>query len=142
MAVGGGHSVSPVWAGSLYFLAVFAIGFLLGTIRTLALEAGFGVGRLMAVVIELPIMLGASWLVAGFLVRRLAVGDGLGPRLAMGGGAFLLLMAAEAALSVVLMGRALAAHVWLHGEASHALGLLGQVCFALIPALHPARATQ
>lgn len=140
MARGGGHSVSPVWAGFLYFLLVFAVGFLIGTVRTLGIEAGLGVGRLMAVVIELPIMLGASWLVAGFVVRRLPVGDGLAPRLAMGGVAFLLLMAAEAGLSVVLMGRTLEAHVALYGEASHGLGLLGQVCFALIPVLHPARA--
>ncbi|MFN9358488.1 MAG: hypothetical protein ACK6A4_16995 [Alphaproteobacteria bacterium] len=138
MAVGGGHSVSPVWAGSLYFLAVFAIGFLLGTIRTLALEAGFGVGRLLAVLIELPIMLGASWLAAGFLLRRLAVGGGLLARIVMGGFAFLLLMGAEAVLSVVLAGRTLAQHFALYGEASHALGLLGQIGFALIPAMRTA----
>ncbi|MFN9162945.1 MAG: hypothetical protein ACK6DM_09625 [Alphaproteobacteria bacterium] len=141
MRVDARYPAAPLWAGFLYFLAVFAIGFVLGTVRTLAVEAGLGIERLLAVLIELPVMLGASWLVAGFLVRRLAEGTGLLPRIAMGGCAFMLLMAAEAGLSVVLMGRTLQAHVSLYAEASHALGLLGQVCFALIPALHPVRAT-
>jgi hypothetical protein len=135
MRVDLGHPATPLWAGFLYFLVVFAIGFLLGTLRTVAVESGLGVGRLLAVVIELPIMLGASWLVAGLLMRRLAVGVGLLPRIVMGGSAFVLLMGAEAAISVGLLGRTVAQHVALYGEASHALGLLGQICFALIPAV-------
>jgi hypothetical protein len=138
MRVDVGHSATLLWAGFLYFLLVFALGFLMGTVRTLGIEAGLGVGRLLAVLIELPIMLGASWLAAGFLLRRLAVGGGLLARIVMGGFAFLLLIGAEAVLSVVLAGRTLAQHFALYGEASHALGLLGQIGFALIPAMRTA----
>lgn len=49
-------------------------------------------------------MLTASWLAAGWLVRRFAIAGG-GEALGVGGLAFGLLMAAECALAVMLMGQ-------------------------------------
>lgn len=51
-----------------YFGLVFAIGFGLGAVRMFWLAPQ--VGALMAGVIELPVILFASWLVATWLVRH------------------------------------------------------------------------
>lgn len=114
----------------LYWGIVFALGFVLGTIRTLLLAPR--VGLLPATALELPIMLGASWWAAGLLMRRFGIGTN-GGALAMGALAFALLMLAECALALVLVGQA--PSQWLAGlRQPHALlGLAGQVAFALIP---------
>jgi hypothetical protein len=51
----------------------------------------------------------------------------------MGGTAFVLLMLAEASLSIALFGRTIAEHLALYAHADHQLGLAGQIAFALIP---------
>jgi hypothetical protein len=112
--------------------AIFALGFVLGTVRTLWLAPA--VGPLAAVAVELPVMLGASW----WLARRLAARRPLPSRdaaLAAGGIAFALLMGLELALGVALFGQS--AKVWLAAltTPSGALGLTGQALFALMPAL-------
>ncbi len=57
-----------VVAGCLYGLAIFALGFVLRTIRELALAPMIGRGTV--VFLEVPVILLASWFVAGSLVRR------------------------------------------------------------------------
>ncbi len=52
-----------VLAGVLYFGLVFALGFILGTLRVLVLEPRLG--STGAVLLELPVMLAASWLLCG-----------------------------------------------------------------------------
>jgi hypothetical protein len=111
-----------------YAAAVFAAGFALGVPRVTLLEPA--VGPLAAVALELPPMLGISWLAAGAVLARWPVRRPL----AMGGIALGFLLAAEAALSAVLGGTVagfLAALVTPAGV----LGLAGQVVFALIPRL-------
>lgn len=117
-------------AGLAYWAVVFALGFVLGTIRVLWLAPL--VGLMPATLIELPVMLAASWLAAGWLVRCFAIMRG-SEALVMGGLAFGLLMAAECALAVGLMGQTPAQ--WLADlRQPHALlGLAGQLVFALIP---------
>lgn len=115
-----------------YLAAIFALGFVLGTIRTLWLAPA--VGHLAAVALELPVMLGASW----WLARRLAAHRPLpsrGAALLAGLIAFVLLMALELALGVALFGQN--AQAWLAALATPpgALGLAGQALFALLPAL-------
>jgi hypothetical protein len=114
-----------------YFAAVFAAGFALGTLRTLWLAPR--TGDLAAVALELPVMLALSWLAAGAVLRRWPLPRGT-PRLAMGGGAFVLLMLAEAGLAAAT-GTPPAA--WAAGllAPAGALGLAGQAAFAAIPAL-------
>lgn len=112
-----------------YFAGVFALGFVLGTVRTLWLAPALG--PLAAVAVELPLMLLASaWLCARILRRA-----PLSARAALGMGALALawLLVAEAALSYLLAGRNLWQHLALYSEPAHLLGLAGQVVFALLP---------
>lgn len=117
-------------AGLVYFAAIFAAGVALGTLRVLVLLPRLGEG--LAVALELPVMLGLSWLVAGALIRRFGVAPGAA-RLAMGGLAFALLMVVELGVSVFAFGRDLAAHLAHLSTLPGAAGLAGQLAFALIP---------
>lgn len=121
----------PWLAALAYFGLVFALGFVLGTVRTLLLLHGGT--RLMGVLLELPAMLLASWWLCAWVLRRLRVPARDTVRLAMGGLAFVLLIAAEMQLGALLFGRTPAGHFALYQEASHALGLAAQVLFALMP---------
>lgn len=114
-----------------YWLGVFALGFVLGTIRTLWLEPWLG--PLPAVALELPVMLAASWFWAGRVLTRHHIPT-RGAALGMGVLALALLLASELALTLALGGTM---HGWMAGLASPpgALGLAGQVLFALFPAL-------
>ena len=120
-------------AACLYFLAVFAAGILLGTVRTLWLEPALG--ALHSVLAELPFMLLLSWMACGMVMRHVAVAPETRPRIAMGGVALLLLLAAEAVLSVALGGLTLARHAALYTTAPVLAGLAGQIAFALFPLL-------
>jgi hypothetical protein len=123
-------------AGLAYWAVVFALGFVLGTLRVLWLAPL--VGLIPATLLELPIILGASWLASGWLVRRFAI-VGSGEALAVGALAFAILMAAECALAGMLAGQSPAQ--WLAGlRQPHALvGLAGQIVFALMPWWRAAR---
>lgn len=117
--------------GLVYFASVFAVGFVLGAIRTLFLIPR--IGELGAVLVELPVILTAAWAICGQLVRvqRLSAAQAV----AMGALAFGLLMLAEAGLSVGLAGRTLAEHLALYAQPAHMLGLVGQTVFAAFPIL-------
>jgi hypothetical protein len=117
--------------GALYFAAVFAVGFVLGTVRVLVIAPRLG--ELASTLIELPIILTAAWLICGAIIKRLAVPRAPGARIAMGVVAFALLMAAEAGLSVALFGNTLEGHIAGYRALPAATGLVGQVVFALFP---------
>jgi hypothetical protein len=123
-------------AALAYWGAIFAAGFVLGTMRVLWLVPSLG--GTWAMLAELPVMLTASWIAARWLVRRFAIASA-GQALAMGAMAFALLMASEAGLAVVI-GEGVAA--WLAGMASTAgaIGLAGQVVFGVMPVLVRQRA--
>jgi hypothetical protein len=116
-------------SGVVYFLAVFAAGFVLGVLRTLFVAPHIGV--LAAVAIELPIVLAVAWWVSARLLRASALHRR--DAAMMGATAFVLLMLAEASLSIALFGRTFAEHLSLYADADHQLGLAGQIAFALIP---------
>lgn len=120
-------------AGAGYFAIVFAAGFVLGAVRVLLLEPT--VGELGATLLEVPVMLLLSWVACGWILDRLRVPPARSSRLLMGGVAFGLLMAAELALSVLLFDRT--GTQMLEGWQSTvgAVGLAGQLAFALIPVL-------
>ena len=120
-------------AGVAYFALVFALGFAFGTVRTLLLARFPEIGRFAAVLVELPFLLTASWLICHHVIRRLAVPDTLRARAITGAVAFALLMLAEAVLDALLAGATLAGHFAQYLEPSHALGLAGQVAFGLMP---------
>ena len=118
-------------AGVAYFAVVFAAGFVLGALRVLAIAPR--IGEIAAVLVELPVILAVSWFACGWIVARFLSGQGAGALLAMGMVAFVLLMAAEASLSVFAFGRTVGEHLDTYRTASGAVGLAGQVVFAFLP---------
>jgi hypothetical protein len=117
-------------AAITYWAVVFALGFVLGTVRVLWVIPR--VGLMPATLLELPIILTASWFASGWILRRFAIAS-RGEALILGVLAFAILMAAECALAGVLSGETPAQ--WLAGlRQPHALlGLAGQAVFALLP---------
>ena len=120
-------------AGVAYFALVFALGFAFGTVRTLLLARFPEISRFAAVLVELPVILMASWSICRHVVRRLAVPDTWRERAVMGASAFVLTMLAETALGAFLGGETLVGHFALYREPAHALGLAGQAAFGLLP---------
>ncbi len=122
--------MNTVKAGLAYFLIVFAIGFVLGTIRTLWLAPM--IGPFPATLIELPIILTASWVVSGLLINRMQIAAVDRDRLMMGAVAFGILMVAEALLGLAF-GRLLADQWSALQQPAGLAGLAGQALFGLIP---------
>lgn len=115
-----------------YFAGIFALGFVLGTIRVLWLVPALGENA--AVLAELPVMLAASWLWARRVLRRQPLAS-RSAALAMGCLAFALLLLAELALGLTLFGQSAGEWLAALGHLPGSLGLAGQVLFALMPAL-------
>jgi hypothetical protein len=116
----------------VYVATVFAAAFVLGTLRVLLVTPRLG--ELAAVTLEVPMVLGLSWLVAGRVLRRWPL-PRPGQRLAMGGLAFALLMLAETVLGITLFGRSLAGILAAMATLPGLVGLAGQIAFGLVPAL-------
>jgi hypothetical protein len=129
------NSVSAIRLGALYAALVFLAGFLLGTLRVLVIAPLWG--DLAAVLIELPLILGLSWLVFGALARRQnpLVSSGLWM---VSITAFIVLIGLEVALSAFITEGGVRAFLANWQTVPGAIGLLGQVGFALIPLIHPA----
>ncbi|MCX7288014.1 MAG: hypothetical protein NTW20_10780 [Rhodobacterales bacterium] len=115
----------------VYFAMVFAVAFVVGALRVTMIAPQ--IGALAAVALEVPVILGLSWVVAGRLRRRwpLATTKALG----MGAIAFVLLMLAEFGLAVAVFGQSTTAYAASFTHTAGALGLAAQIGFALIPAL-------
>lgn len=131
-------------AGAAYAAAVFAAGFVLGTLRVLVVAPRLGEPG--AVALEVPVMLAASWWACARLERRFAVPRAARERIAMGAAGFVLLQAAEVALGVVAFGRGPAEQLDALARTPGAIGFLAQLGFAAIPivrlAPRPAPATR
>lgn len=118
-------------AGLAYAVIVFAAGAVLGALRVGVLMPHLG--EVPAVLVELPIILAVSWLVARALIRICLVPATVPARLVMGGTALVLLLAAELGLAVLLLARSLPEHLASYRTAPALLGLAGQIVFGLIP---------
>lgn len=121
--------MQSIKAGLAYWGTVFALGFVLGTVRTLWLAPR--IGATGAVLLELPVILMASWLAARMFVQRFGIA-GAGQALGMGALAFALLMASEAALAL-LLGESLWQWLFEMTTLPGALGLAGQMVFGTMP---------
>ncbi len=120
-------------AGVAYAVTVFAIGFLLGAARVLLLAPR--VGATIAVSVEAPIILTASWYVSKIWVTRLAVGAEIRLRILMGVVAFLTLMILEVATSISLFHRSIGEYLAGLRALAGAIGFAAQICFASFPLL-------
>jgi hypothetical protein len=121
-------------AGALYALLAFALGFLLALVRIPVLVPA--IGETAAVLVELPLMLAACWLICRAILRRIPVAADR--RLAMGATFLVLLLAAELALGTMLgstAGGIVRAWIAMPGI----LGLGAQSLCALFPRLQAAR---
>ncbi|WP_421791280.1 hypothetical protein [Hyphobacterium sp.] len=121
--------------GCVYALAVFGVGFVLGALRTLLIAPR--TGDLAAVLIELPVILGVSWLVFGLLARS-ETPLSVAARTHTGLIAFLVLMALEIGLSAFIADGGVRGFFGSWRTLPFAIGMAGQAAFALIPLVHPA----
>lgn len=94
--------IQTLKAGAVYFALVFGAGFAFGTLRVLLVVPRLGARA--AELIEAPFMLAVTFLAARWTVQRLAVPAAWAPRLAMGGIALGLLLAAEFTMVLGLRG--------------------------------------
>jgi hypothetical protein len=116
-----------------YVAAVFAAGFVLGTVRTLWIAPALG--PTAAVALEAPAMLAVSWLAWRWVRRADPAPQTLADRVAVGALAFAVLMLAETVLAVTLFHRTLAEHLASFATLAGAIGLAAQLGFAAIPAV-------
>jgi hypothetical protein len=118
-------------AGTAYFLLLFALGFLLGTIRVVFVAPRFG--QVVGTLAEAPIMLTAGYVICRWALVHWRVSQRSAIRWTMVPLFLALLFAFETVLGLVAFGRKLseqwAALVTLAG----ALGLSAQVIAALLP---------
>ena len=120
----------PARAAVAYFIPVFLAAFVLGVLRLYVVIPVTGAP--LAVALEVPVVLALSWLVAGRVLRRWPLA--LPGRLAMGALAFGLLMMAELALTLGF-GQTSQDFFAAMVTPAGALGLAGQIGFAVIPAI-------
>ena len=133
----GGWTAAAV-AGFAYFGVIFSLGFALGAIRNLVVAPL--VGEVSAVSLEAPLMLAASWLVCGWILRTFAVDHRTGPRVAMAVTAFVLLMVAEAAVGALLFARDPMTLLQVLRTPAGLIGLASQIGFAVAPLIRQRRA--
>ena len=120
-------------AGVAYGTAALAIGIVLGVPRTLVLEPALGAP--WAVVLELPVILAATWLLCRRLVGVSSVPRTVSARAVMGGVALVCLLAGEVVLFQQLSGRPPGDFLDALATLQGGLGLAGQVLFASWPLL-------
>jgi hypothetical protein len=125
--------VRSLRAGAAYFLLVFGAGFLLGPLRLFLLVPR--VGERAAELLELPVMIVVIVFAARWVVRRFALPPGLAGRLAVGGLAFVLMLAAEFGLVLTLRGLTLADYFATRDPVSGTAYYASQLFFAALPAL-------
>ena len=125
-----------VRCAGLYASIVFALGFLLGTLRVLFLLPVLG--DFIAVLVELPVMLAFSYVVARAIVRRFWPLD-RGQGIEIGLLSFLFLQVAETALAGFFGPYSYFDNMLVYlGDLTppKVAGLIGQILFAALPLFH------
>ena len=120
-------------AGVLYFVLVFAVGLVLGTIRTVWLVPR--VGARAAELMETPIMLIVTIVTARWLVARLAVPSMPSARLGMGCVALILTLVAEFGFMLWIRGLSIRDYLATRDPVSGTVYYLILGVFAIMPFL-------
>jgi len=120
-------------AGALYFAQVFAVGFVLGAIRTLWVVPR--VGTRTAELMEMPIMLAVTILAARWTVLRLNVPPMPSVRLGMGCIALAFMLVAEFGFVLWIRGLTIKDYLATRDPVSGAAYYLMLVVFAVMPVL-------
>ncbi|HEX2594313.1 MAG TPA: hypothetical protein VHL34_22615 [Rhizomicrobium sp.] len=118
-------------AGVLYFAIIMTVGFVMGAARELVLVPRLG--PIGAVLLEIPVMLAASWAVCVSAIRIFNVSHATFPRLVMGFAAFALLIVAEFGFANLLFGQAFGTALARYQTVTGMIGLAAQFCFAVMP---------
>lgn len=118
-------------AASAYFLALFALGFILGTIRVIFVAPR--VGEFAATMAEVPVMLAAAFFICRWAIRRWQVSPAIGGRVAMVPWFLALLFAFEALLGATLFGRSVAEQWAAMSTPAGLVGISAQIIAALLP---------
>ncbi len=122
-----------VKAGALYFALVFAVGFVLGAIRTLWVVPL--VGTRTAELMEMPIMLAVTIVAARWTVLRLSVPMMWSARLEMGCMALVLMLIAEFGFVLWIRGLSIKEYFATRDPVSGAAYYLLLIVFAVMPFL-------
>ena len=125
-------------ASTAFFLALFALGLALGTIRVIFIAPRFG--QLAAVFAEVPIMLFAAFFACRWAVGHWQVPSTIAIRWAMVVWFLALLFTFETLLGAALFGRTVADQWATLATPSGLLGLSAQLISALLPVLLGRRA--
>ncbi len=120
-------------AGAVYFLLVFAAGFVLGPVRVLWLAPK--VGERAAELLEAPIMLAVIVVAARWTVQRFAMASTVGKPLLVGSIALALLLAAEFSVVLGLRGLRVGGYIAGRDPVAGAVYVLLLGLFAAMPAL-------
>lgn len=137
----GTHTVAPgattraIGAGLFYAGCVFALAFFTGVLRTMLVTHAKGLTPAAAVLIELPIILFAAWMICGYVLRRISVLPDLTARAVMAVTALAAIITAEGALSAAITGGGIASVIAGYTRLEALLGLGGQIVFAAFPLL-------
>ena len=115
--------------GLVYFALVFGVGFLLGTVRVLALEPRLGE---RAELIEAPLMLVAIIVSARFVVRRFPAVQ-RASYLASGGIALFLLVVVELFVVLTLRGMSISQYFAERDPVAGSVYVVMLIIFALTP---------
>jgi len=122
-----------VLAGGLYAACVFGVAFMSGMLRTSLLGMFEEIAPVWAVLVELPVILLASWLICGWVIRSRKVPSAIGARTLMGAVALTLIILAEGVLTGLVTGRGLGGVLASYQRPEVLLGLAGQIAFAAFP---------
>jgi hypothetical protein len=119
--------------GSLYFALVFSAGFVLGTIRVLALEPRIGVKN--AELLEMPIMLIVIYLSARYVVSKMPSTGKRLPYFIAGISALVLLLLLEFTLVSGLQGISIEDYLDSRDEVAFGAYIVSLIIFAHMPLL-------
>lgn len=120
-------------AAVLYFVLVFAAGFMLGTIRVLLIVPHLGTR--LAELMEMPLMLAVTFIAARWIVQRFAIPFTASYRLGMGCLALVLLLIAEFTLVLRLRGISIAEYFATIDPVSGTVYYIMLGIFAIAPLL-------
>lgn len=118
-------------SATVYCLALFALGFVLGTIRVLFLAPL--IGEMGATLVEVPVMLGAAFFLCRWVVGRWLVSPELAARWGMAFWFLVLLFLLETLVGVALFGRTMSDTLAGLATPAGLIGLTAQVIAALLP---------
>ena len=118
-------------AGTAYFLALFALGFVLGTLRVVVVAPQFG--PIIATTAEVPVMLAAAFIVCRWALRRWQVPSEAAIRWAMVVWFLALLFTFETLLGALLLGRSQTEQWGALLTPAGLIGLSAQIIAGVLP---------